>query len=93
MRLHLVERLWLLGRLERVAFESLVLFEGLGEVSTLPTASLVPERSFTVTCIALVELHNTAVFLSQVHISINYSQPVVLNYDLFAHVEFCFWLY
>ena len=57
MRLHLVERLWLLGRLERVAFEPLILFEGLGEVSTLAAASLVPELSLAMTCISLVEFH------------------------------------
>ena len=57
MRLHLVERLWLLGRLERVAFEPLILFEGLGEVSTLAAASLVPELSLAMTCISLAEFH------------------------------------
>ena len=63
MRLHLVERLWLLGRLERVAFEPLILFEGLGEVSTLAAASLVPKLSLAMTCIAFVELHEFTVIL------------------------------
>ena len=63
MRLHLVERLRLLGRLERVAFKPLILFEGLGEVSTLAAASLVPELSLAMTCITFVELHEFTVIL------------------------------
>ena len=63
LRLHLVERLWLRGRLERVAFEPLVLFERLGEVSTLATASLVPELRLAMTCTGLVELQEFSVIL------------------------------
>ena len=61
--LDLVEVLGLLGRLESVALESGILFEGLRKISSLAAASLVSELSIAVAGTALVKFEEFTVIL------------------------------